>query len=96
MVSLISESDLLSSALRPAWNLMVKTGEMTEDAMRECSRMPFMEYEVSGMLDFEGLEEAKELLISPKKMRLAAGVTVMLSSQGPSIEQRRQKNKRRG
>ena len=45
---------------------MAKTGEMTEEALRECSRLPFMEYEVAGQLDFEGLEEAKELLISPR------------------------------
>ena len=49
------------------WKLMAETGEMTEEALRHCSIMPFMEYEVSGLLDFEGLEEAKKLLISPKK-----------------------------
>ena len=47
------------------------------------------------MPDFEGLEEAKKLLISPKKRRLEAGVDVMLTSQGPSTEQKRRKNKRR-
>ena len=74
------------------WQLMAETGEMTEEALRKCSLMPFMEYEVSGLLDFEGLEEAKELLISPKKRRIEAGVDVMLSSQGLSTEQRRLKN----
>ena len=74
---------------------MVKTGEMTEDAMRECSRMPFMEYEVRGWLDMEGLEGAKDLLTSPKQRRIEAGVDPMLSSQGLNPEQRRRKNKRR-
>ena len=48
-----------------------------------------------GALDFEGLEEANKILISPQTRRLAAGVDVMLISQGPSIEQMRQKDKRR-
>ena len=77
------------------WELMVQTGEMTDDAMRQCSRLPFMEYEVSGWLDFEGLEEAKELLMSPKQRRIQAGVDPMLSNQGLNPEQRRLKNKRR-
>ena len=50
---------------------------------------------MSGLLDFEGLEEAKKLLATPKKRRRAVGVGPMLSNQGPSIEQMRQKNKRR-
>ena len=57
--------------------------------------MPFMEYEVNMMPDFEGLDEARELLISPKKQRERAGIDVMLSTQGPTSEQRRLKNKRR-
>ena len=77
------------------WQLMAESGEMTEEALRHCSRMPFMEYEVSGLLDFEGLEEAKELLISPKQRRIEAGLDPMLTSQGLSVEQRRQRNKRR-
>ena len=77
------------------WQLMAEQGEMTEEALRQCSTLPFMEYEVSGLLDFEGLEEAKELLISPKKKRIEAGIDVMLSSQGLSFEQRRKNNKRR-
>ena len=47
------------------------------------------------MLDFEGLEEAKKLLISPKQRRIEAGLDVMLSSQGLNVEQRRERNKRR-
>ena len=54
-----------------------------------------MEYEVSGTLDFEGLEEAKKLLISPKQRRIEAGVDVMLTSQGLTPEQKRVKNCRR-
>ena len=49
------------------WHLMAATGEMTEEALRQCSLLPFMEYEATGMLDFEGLEEATGTLISPKK-----------------------------
>ena len=49
------------------WRLMVGSGEMTDEAFRQCSQMPFMEYGVSGLLGFEGLEEANEFLISPKK-----------------------------
>ena len=78
-----------------SWKLMAESGEMTEEAMRQCSLLPWMEYEVQGLLDFEGLEEAKKLLISPKKRRLEAGLDPMLSKQGPSVEQRRKKNKRR-
>ena len=74
---------------------MATSGEMTDEALEQCAALPFMEYEVSGLLDFEGLEEANKLLISPKKRRLEAGVDPMMSKQGPSIEQRRQKNKRR-
>ena len=77
------------------WQLMVQTGEMTEEALRECSLMPFMEYEVSGTLDFEGLEEAKELLASPKKRRIEAGVDPMLSRQGLLPEERRKTKQRR-
>ena len=77
------------------WQLMAESGEMPEEALKQCSMLPFMEYEVSGLLDFEGLEEAKKLLISPKKRRLEAGLDPMLSKQGPSVEQRRKKNKRR-
>ena len=47
------------------------------------------------MLDFEGLEVAKELLISPKKRRIEAGVDPMLSNQGLNPEQRRLKTKMR-
>ena len=77
------------------WKLMVENGEMTELALRQCSTLPFMEYEVSGALDFEGLEQAKELLISPKKRRLAAGIDVMLTSQGLSTKEK-SVNKTRG
>ena len=77
------------------WQLMAESGEMPEEALKHCATLPFIEYEVSGLLDFEGLEEAKKLLTSPKKRRLEAGVDPMLSKQGPSIEQRRQNNKRR-
>ena len=77
------------------WQLMAESGEMTEEALRQCSLMPFMEYEVSGLLDFEGLEEAKALLISPKKRRIAAGLDVMLTSQGLSHEQKRRRGQRR-
>ena len=77
------------------WKRMAKSGEMSEEALEQCATLPFMEYEVSGLLDFEGLEEAKKLLISPKKRRLEAGLDPMLSKQGPSVEQRRKKNKRR-
>ena len=77
------------------WKLMAEQGEMTEEAMRQCSVLPFIEYEMSGLLDFEGLEEAKALLVSPKKRRIEAGVDVMLTSQGLSTEQRRWKRKRR-
>ena len=76
------------------WELMAKTGEMTEDALRQCSQLPCMEYEVAGQLDFEGLEEAKELLISPQQRRIEAGIDVMLTSQGLSTAQRRVRNKR--
>ena len=48
-----------------------------------------------GGLDFEGLEEARELLISPKQRRRDAGLDVMLTPQGPAIEKRRERNKRR-
>ena len=34
------------------WQLMAESGDMTEEALRQCSLMPFMEYEVSGLLDF--------------------------------------------
>ena len=77
------------------WQLMAASSEMTVEALRQCSLLPCMEYEVSCLPDFEGLEEAKELLINPKKRRLEAGVDVMLTSQGPSTEQKRLKNKRR-
>ena len=43
----------------------------------------------------EWRKEAKKLLATPKKRRRAVGVGPMLSNQGPSIEQMRQKNKRR-
>ena len=56
------------------WKLMVESGEMTEDALRECSLMPHIEYEVHGMLDFEGLEDAKDILTSPKKRKREAGL----------------------
>ena len=62
------------------WQLMAESGEMSEDALEQCSLLPWMEYEVQGMLDFEGLEEAKELLITPKKRRLEAGIDLMLTS----------------
>ena len=77
------------------WKLMTEKGEMSESALRDCSLLPWMEWEVQGMLDFEGLEEAKELLISPKKRRLEAGIDVMLTSQGLSAEKRKQRNLRR-
>ena len=57
--------------------------------------MPFMEYELQNLDDFEGLQEAKELLISPKQRRIQAGIDPMLTSQGLNAEQRRQRNKRR-
>ena len=77
------------------WMLMAKEGEMTEEAMRACSVLPFMEYEMSGLLDFECLEEAKALLVSPKKRRIEAGLDVMLTSQGLSHEQKRRRGQRR-
>ena len=77
------------------WKLMAKEGEMTEEAMRQCSVLPFIEYEMSGLLDFEGLEEAKALLVSPKKRRIEAGLDVMLTSQGLSNEQKRRRGQRR-
>ena len=77
------------------WKRMAKSGDMTEEALEQCAALPFMEYDVSGLLDFEGLEEAKKLLISPKKRRLEVGLDPMLIKQGPSIEQMRQKNNRR-
>ena len=78
------------------WKLMAEQGEMTEEAMRNCSVLPFMEYEVAaGLMDFEGLEEAKALLVSPKKRRIEAGVDVMLTSQGLSAEQKRRRGQRR-
>ena len=77
------------------WKLMAEEGEMTEEAMRQCSVLPFIEYEMSGLLDFEGLEEAKALLVSPKKRRIEAGLDVMLTSQGLSHEQKRRRGQRR-
>ena len=77
------------------WKLMAEQGEMTEEAMRQCSILPFVEYEMSGLLDFEGLEEAKALLVSPKKRRIEAGLDVMLTSQGLSDEQKRRRGQRR-
>ena len=35
------------------WQLMAESGEMTEEALRQCSRMPSMEYEESGLLHFQ-------------------------------------------
>ncbi len=70
---------------------MVETGEMTEEAMKHASLMPWLEYEVAGMVDFEGLEEAKELLVSPKKRRRDAGIDVMLTSQTPTAERKQQR-----
>ena len=49
------------------WKRMAKSGEMTEEALEQCATLPLVGYDVSGLLDFEGLEEAKKLLISPKK-----------------------------
>ena len=77
------------------WKLMAEQGEMTEEALRQCNVLPFMEYEVSGLLDVEGLEEAKELLVSPKKRRIEAGLDVMLTSQGLSNEQKIRRGQRR-
>ena len=77
------------------WKLMAETGEMTEDAMRFASQMQFIEYEVQGMPDFEGFEEAKKLLTSPKQQRINAGIDPHLTRQGLTNEQRRQRNKRR-
>ena len=77
------------------WKLMAESGEMSPDALRECSQLPFMEYEVNNLPDFEGLEEAKDLLISPKRRRLEAGVDVNLTTQRMSNEQKRRKNRRR-
>ena len=34
-----------------SWKLMAKSGEMTEEALRQCSLLPWMEYEVQGMMD---------------------------------------------
>ena len=78
------------------WKMMAETGEMTEEALKSCSLMPWMEYELNNIPDFEGLEEAKELMISPKTKRLQAGLDVHLSSQGPSAAQRRARKKRGG
>ena len=47
------------------WKMMAATGEMDEEALRHCSECPFMEYEVAGIPDFEGLREARQLLLSP-------------------------------
>ena len=77
------------------WKLMAEQGEMPEEALRQCSVLPFIEYEMSGLLDFEGLEEAKALLVSPKKRRIEAGLDVMLTSQGLSHEQKRRRGQRR-
>ena len=77
------------------WKLMAESGEMTEEAMRQCSMMPWMEYEVQGKLDFQGLEEARDLLRGPQARRLEAGIDKMLTSQGPSLEKRKARNLRR-
>ena len=61
------------------WKLMAESGEMSEAALRLCSELPWLEYEIQGALDFEGLEEANNLLISPKKKRLEAGIDPMLT-----------------
>ena len=73
------------------WQKMVEDGEMPEEALRHCSQLSFMEYEVSGTLDFDGLERAKELLISPKMRRKAAGIDEMLTRQGLNSEQKSQR-----
>ena len=88
----VEEGNLMELA---TWKLMAETGEMTEDAMKFASQMQFIEYEVQGMPTFEGLEEAKKLLASPKQRRIDAGIDPHLTRQGLSNEQRRQRNKRR-
>ena len=76
------------------WKLMVKKGEMTEEAMKELSLEPWLSYEVQGMLDSEALQEAKELMVSPKKRRLEAGIDPLLTQQGPTEQTRKKRRKR--
>ena len=54
-----------------------------------------LDTEVHGVLDFEGLGEAKELLKTPKRRRLEAGLDVMLTAQGPTPEKRKERAARR-
>ena len=69
-VSYHSEEPGQLSELR-TWQLMVESGEMTPEALRQCSEEPWIEMEVQGLLDFGGLlDEAKELLVSPKQRRI--------------------------
>ena len=76
------------------WKLMVKEGEMTEEAMRELSLEPWLSYEVQGMLDSEALQQAKELMTGPRKRRLEAGIDPLLTQQGPTEQMRKKRRKR--
>ena len=76
------------------WEHMVETGEMSRDALLEIREEPWLEYEVHGLLDFEGVGEAKELLVSAKKRRLEAGVDPMLTRQGPTERERKVRRQR--
>ena len=76
-----------------SWKEMARTGEMTKDALRQMTQEPWLEMEVS-CLEMEGLEEAKELLKTPRQRRQELGLDVHLTAQGDSIAAKTRKRNR--
>ncbi len=61
---------------------MLEAGEISKQQLSEMCQEPWLHIELHNqVLQFEGLEEYKELLKSPLELRRERGIDPMLSSQ---------------
>ena len=79
------------------WKEMAKTGELSEEQIRELAADPTCEYFVTQYREeVSGIKELSELLKTPKQRRIEQGIDVHLTSQVRGSAEQRQLRKGKG
>jgi len=77
-----------------AWRRMAAEGQLTALQLRELSECPRVQLEVEAV-DFDGLEEMRQLLKSPAELRRERGIDERLTSQLPNRKAAEAKTKKK-
>ena len=78
-----------------SWTEMADTGALSTEALEELQQCPYLEIAISDFAEFEGLEDYKELMKTPKMKRAEKGIDQGLTSQKADLSKKKSRKSAR-